>query len=293
MRYRMEGTQVSEGRKGTPWNIEEIEATVRAYFDMLEREVRGEPYRKSDAIALLAPVLPDRSRGAIELKFQNVSAVLDEEGSNWIDGYKPMSHYQQDLRTAVLSYLRASDRIGESLSAYEDAAIPPAMPKPLSTEDLLVPPPSTGGRTKRSSSVHLTGSPMSALRDFKKRQLGEAGEALVLDLEREQLDRSGRRDLADEVHWVAQGDGDGAGYDIRSFRPDGSERLIEVKTTNLSIRTPFYITRWEVEVSARNPLSYSLYRLHGFNRDPRIYVLDGSIREAAVLEPKVFLGLPR
>ena len=167
------------------------------------------------------------------------------------------------------------------------------MKSPLATEDLIVPAPSRGGRTKKSSSVRLTGSPMSALRDFKKRRLGEAGEALVLDLEREHLHRAGRTDLADEVRWVAQVDGDGAGYDIRSFRPDGSERLIEVKTTNLSIRTPFYITRWEIEVSARHPANYSLYRLHGFNRDPRIYVLDGSVREVAVLEPRVFLGLPK
>jgi hypothetical protein len=284
---------VSEGRRGTPWSIEEVDATVGAYFAMLERELRGEPYRKTDSIALLAPVLPDRTHAAIELKFQNISAVLDEEGFDWIDGYKPMSHYQQDLRTAVMAHVGGNSRIGESISAYEDAAIPPAMPNPLATEDLIVPAPSRGGRTRNSSSVRLTGSAMSALRDFKKRRLGEAGEALVLDLEREHLDRAGRRDLADEVRWVAQVDGDGAGYDIQSFRPDGSERLIEVKTTNLGIRTPFYITRWEVEVSARHPNQYSLYRLHGFNRDPRIYVLDGSVRDAAVLEPKVFLGLPK
>jgi hypothetical protein len=58
------------------------------------------------------------------------------------------------------------------------------------------------------------------------------------------------------------------------------------------VRTPFYITRWEIEVSRRNPSSYSLYRVHGFARDPRINVLDGSVEERAQLEPKVFLGIP-
>ena len=57
-------------------------------------------------------------------------------------------------------------------------------------------------------------------------------------------------------------------------------------------KTPFYITRWEIEVSRENRGSYSLYRVHGFARDPRIYVLDGSIEELARLEPKIFLGLP-
>ena len=116
---------MSESRKGAPWNTGEIEATVRAYFAMLEKELRGEPYRKTDAIASLAPLLPGRTHAAIEMKFQNISAVLDEEGSAWIDGYKPMSHYQQDLRTALAAHVGTHSRIGESISAYEDAAILP------------------------------------------------------------------------------------------------------------------------------------------------------------------------
>jgi hypothetical protein len=114
-----------------------------------------------------------------------------------------------------------------------------------------------------------------------------------LDLEREQLSRDGRPDLADLVRWVAREDGDGAGYDILSFSDSGNQRLIEVKTTNYGPLTPFHITRWEVEVSQTNPESYSLYRVHGFARDPRLYVLDGAMDEAARLEPSVFLGLPR
>jgi hypothetical protein len=86
--------------------------------------------------------------------------------------------------------------------------------------------------------------------------------------------------------------GDGLGYDVESFRPDGSEHVIEVKTTNLGERTPFYITRWEIDVSRERADHYSLYRVHGFARDPRIYVLHGSIEDHARLEPKVFLGLP-
>ena len=131
---------------------------------------------------------------------------------------------------------------------------------------------------------------MAAMRDFRTRQLGVAGEEWVVDLEREQLHRSGRTDLADSVRWVAREDGDGAGYDIRSFRPDGSDRLIEVKTTNLGARTPFYITRWEIEVSRRSPESYSLYRVHGFARRSA-HLRAGRIRGGAgATRPE---GLPR
>jgi len=113
-----------------------------------------------------------------------------------------------------------------------------------------------------------------------------------VDLEREKLGRVGRRDLADRVVWGRARPCDGAGYDVASFREDGRERLIEVKTTNYGPGTPFYITRWEIEVSRRHPDVYSLYRVHGFARDPRIYILDGSVEECAHLEPKVFLGIP-
>ena len=61
--------------------------------------------------------------------------------------------------------------------------------------------------------------------------------------------RQGRDDLARKVRWVSDEDGDGAGYDIASFAPDGRPRLIEVKTTNGWERTPFHISRNELAVA--------------------------------------------
>ncbi len=114
-----------------------------------------------------------------------------------------------------------------------------------------------------------------------------------MDLEREQLHRSGRTDLADSVRWVAREDGDGAGYDIRAFRPDGSDRLIEVKTTNLGrahtlLHHDDGRSRCRAVTRPATPCTEST----AFARDPRIYVLDGSVEERARLEPKVFLGIP-
>ena len=258
---------------------------------MLARELRGERYSKTDFIHMLQRQLPARSTGAVERKLQNVSAALEESGLDWIDGYKPLSHYQGDLRDAVLDTFRSGGRIAEALAEYETSTLVAPQPKPLATIDVLVPVP--GARSRRAAStVSLTGSPHSAMRDFRAARLGRAGEAWVLDLEREGLRREGRDDLASKVSWVSRDQGVGAGYDIASFWPDERERLIEVKTTNLGARTPFYITRWEIETSRRRAASYSLFRVHGFARDPRIYVLDGSIEERARLEPTVFLGIP-
>ena len=79
-------------------------------------------------------------------------------------------------------------------------------------------------------------------RDHRNRSLGKAGEAFVVDLERLRLAEANRSDLARKVRWVADEDGDGAGYDVLSFDPGGCECLIEVKTTNGAARTPFFLS---------------------------------------------------
>ncbi|WP_375248230.1 DUF3883 domain-containing protein [Sphingomonas sp.] len=56
-------------------------------------------------------------------------------------------------------------------------------------------------------------------------------------------------------------DGDGAGYDILSFDTDGSDRLIEVKTTNGWERTPFHVTRNERAVAEARRSDWRLLRL--------------------------------
>jgi hypothetical protein len=283
--------QYAAGESREPWTAIEIEAAISAYLDMLQKERRGERYTKRDVVRNLQVLVPARSSGSIEFKFGNISAVLDEVGLPMIDGYKPYPNYQRDLRAAVLARLGREQRIGESIAEYGTTSLMAPQREPRSTDDVLVPPPNSGGNRVRSR-VGLTGGPISALRDYQTKQLGDAGEEWVVDLERERLARIGRLDLADLVEWTARERGDGAGFDVSSFFPDGRQRFIEVKTTNYSVRTPFYITRWEVDFSDSRPDAYSLYRVHGFARDPRIYVLDGSISNLARLEPKVFLGIP-
>jgi len=280
------------GITGKPWAAPEIEVTVAGYAEMLRMELRGERYSKAETVRRLRLLLPARSTTSIERKLQNISAILDESGLDWIDGYKPLAHYQRELKAAVLTVAGPGHRLGEAMADYGSSPLVAARARRLATDDVVVGTPGSRAPTHRRTSVGLTGSAMSGLRDFQARKLGAAGEEWVVDLEREKFSRLGRRDLADRVIWVARDLGDGAGYDVSSFREDGSERLIEVKTTNYGPRTPFYITRWEIDVSRLNPDVYSLYRVHGFARDPRIYILDGSVEERARLEPKVFLGIP-
>jgi hypothetical protein len=112
-----------------------------------------------------------------------------------------------------------------------------------------------------------------AERDERNRALGRAGEERVLTHERANLVAPGRADLADLIRWVSHTDGDGAGYDIRSFDIDGRDRLIEVKTTNGWERTPFHISRNEIAVAGRHREDWRLVRLYNFAREPRAFEL--------------------
>ena len=110
-------------------------------------------------------------------------------------------------------------------------------------------------------------------RDGRNRALGRAGEERVLAHERASLRSAGRDDLVSAVRWVSEEDNDGAGYDIRSFAPDGRLRLIEVKTTNGWERTPFHITRNELAVADERRAEWCLFRLWNFSREPRAFEL--------------------
>jgi hypothetical protein len=123
-------------------------------------------------------------------------------------------------------------------------------------------------------------------RDHRNRALGKAGERFVLDLERRCLTQADRADLAERVRWVAAEDGDGAGYDIMSFDPAGRQRLIEVKTTNGSVRTPFYLSRNERGFAEEMRAEWRIYRVHLFAKDPRIFTIAPPLENAVNLQPE-------
>ena len=123
--------------------------------------------------------------------------------------------------------------------------------------------------------------------------LARLGEEWVAEFEQRRLhDEERRPDLAKRVEWIADTRGDGAGYDIASFNPDASPRLIEVKTTGLGKQFPFMVTANEVRVSEREPEGYHLYRVFEFAKAPRLYVLHGSLSERCQLEAIQYRARP-
>jgi hypothetical protein len=91
--------------RGEDWDDREIEATIDAYFWMLECDLRSEPFVKTDVYRGLARRFEGRSWKAFERKCQNISAVLEEEGFPWLLGLAPLRNYQGLLGEQVVDRL--------------------------------------------------------------------------------------------------------------------------------------------------------------------------------------------
>lgn len=281
-----------EPQTGKDWSENEVRLIVADYFDMLQAELVGTPYKKSDHRKALAPQLAGRSEGSIEFKLQNVSGVLVEMGLPYIEGYKPRSNYQAMLASEVESYLnQQQDFLKKAALA---PALNPTQPKTIAKSKLeeLIEEPPEKIFAPAATKPWLTRKPRKidfAERDAINRQLGKLGEQFVFDLERYRLNQAGRDDLAKKVVWASKEIGDGLGFDILSFdESDDSERMLEVKTTGLGKFFPFYVTSNEVRCSEDVPQQFQLFRVFDFGRDPRLYILHGSLRELCQLDPVLY-----
>jgi hypothetical protein len=276
---------------GEDWSQDEVEAIVGDYFAMLRAELAGESYSKAEHRRRLAPQLNGRSAPSIEFKHANISAVMVRYGLPYIDGYKPRGNYQQLLERAVLEYLAGAPRFFDRLLG-SPVLDPPGKPALTGAgfATLLEPAPEpieSGERVWDPDTRVVTVD--FVRRDAENRRLGEMGEEFVLELERRRLhDDLQRPDLSSRVEWTAREQGDGAGYDIRSFEADGRLRYIEVKTTGLAKAFPFVVTANEVSCSESLRGSYHLYRVFRFSRRPGLYVLSGALSDTCRLAPTQF-----
>jgi hypothetical protein len=270
-----------ETKIGTDWQASELDAIVADYFAMLEADLSGRPYVKlRHGQALMAKI--GRTHRSVEFKHQNISAVLDELGMPWIPGYKPKRNYQNAIFDAIDRYLARQPAILEYVPATPAAIAPPQ------TVFVDAPVPAPDPEPVPDRLRHLVRKFDPVERDYRNRSLGKAGESFVVNLERRKLTEAGCADLARKVRWVAAEDGDGAGYDVSSFDERGRARLIEVKTTNGSARTPFYLSRNERSVGEERPSEWRIYRVHLFAKEPRVFTIAPPLETAVNLRPEIW-----
>ena len=253
---------------GEVWTDHENDLIIADYFAMLQDDLAHRPYSKAEHNRQVQAAT-GRGRNAIEFKHQNISAILKDLGEPWIDGYKPAVNFQMTLVDAVHRWISAHP-------AWLVRALALAPVRQMSEpQPLWIGPPPTLRNTPPPGDLEkmLVIARMFdvAGRDARNRALGRAGEERVLQNERLILSQAGQGGLAKKVRWVSEEDGDGAGYDIHSFGADGADRLIEVKTTNGWERTPFHISRNELDVAKERREHWHLIRLWNFARDAKAF----------------------
>jgi hypothetical protein len=255
--------------EGEHWTDEELDLIVADYFLMLNDEAAGVSFNKAQHNRLLRSEI-DRTKGSIEFKHQNISAVLQQLGLPRIRGYLPAANYQKAIIAAIDRYL-----------SQNPVALHPERPG-LFVE---APPMLLPVTPRREDIERLVRKFNPVERDFRNRKLGREGEELVLHFERERLKQRDRSDLANKIRWISEEDGDGAGYDILSFDEKGKERFLEVKTTVGSDTTPFYITRNELSLSSERPEAFRLCRVFDFSIRPRMFELAPPLANFVHLSP--------
>ena len=277
------------------WSEFEVEVTVEDYFNMLRLELTGRKYNKTEHRRALMERLDNRTDGSVELKHQNISAVLIEMGVPYIDGYKPRSNYQRTLLPAAVSDFLANTPELQSLFQADSEEVPSvptvgdflaAMEDPPKHEE------KEASTVAEPLAIYNPAGVNYLEREAQNQSLGDAGEQFVINFERARLIHAGKEVLADRIEQISVTVGPSAGFDIRSFELNGTDRFIEAKTTKYGKNTPFFVTPNELEFSRENSDRYFLYRIFKFRADPRIYALHGYLQEQCILKPTQFLARP-
>jgi len=275
-----------------PWSKEEVLATVKDYFSMLQYEVIGQPYNKTAHRNNLLKKIDHRSAGAVEKKHQTISSVLLELGLPYIHGYKPLDNYQNILLEVIDQYLDKEPKILSALLNSADSTVSTPVQRDLFFTDVTVvePPLSPGLNLGKK---HRTLKRMAEKYDFvdreaKNKNLLKAGEKLILEFESGRLRKEGKADLAVQIEWISQRKGLRPGYNIRSFEVNGIERFIGVKTTRCGLKFPFVLSKQELAFSRKKSDQYYLYRLFNFVKSPTLFMLKGRLHRHVKLFPTAF-----
>lgn len=150
--------------------------------------------------------------------------------------------------------------------------------------------------TKKYSKIR-TNNPVRKIDYIEKAkadmEVGQLGEMLALQYEREKLIHLGYNDLADKVRRVSI-ISDAYGYDIESYELIGLKMekvYIEVKTTTNKLDVEFPVSKNEVEESNKKKSRYCIFRIYDAKSEkPSFYKVFGKIEDNFELNPISYMA---
>lgn len=272
------------------WSNIEVELIVADYFSMLSSELKGGTYSKAEHRRALLPLLSNRSDGSIEFKHQNISAILINQGQPYIKGYLPRFNFQRILEEKVVEYLFEDHKIENQIKQFVEQE-PIQNSAKIKFDKFIVDAPKTELISEPFLSYNRKPIKINYLEKEQKNQsLGRFGEELVLKYEKWNLIRVGKEKLAEQVRWISNDEGDGAGFDILSRNFNGTDKYIEVKTTRLGRDTPIFFSNNELQYSISNSDNFHLYRIFNFEKDTKMFLKNGSLDKICNSTPIAYKG---
>lgn len=115
---------------------------------------------------------------------------------------------------------------------------------------------------------------------IENKRIGDLGELWVMNHEANKLRRAGLQHKIKQIKHTAKDEGDGTGYDIKSFDEKGRPIFIEVKTTKGTKESTIYITANELQRSKIEASRYFLYRVFNFkeeNNSAELFIINGDL----------------
>lgn len=254
------------------WTEGQNRRAVRHYARMIKLAAAGHAFSKTDINRQLqSKVL--RTKGAIEYKWQNISAVLNERISAYLPGDLPAANYQRGegkLVEAVEEIILADAALVASLKTLRApveklrSTVPEQSIATEAAPALVDPPGKREKKKRRRPHEGRNGTDWLAV-NREQAELGSQGEAFIKAwLEDNE---------AAEVEHVSESEGDHVGYDLRAKLPNGDLLFVEVKATNGGARTPFVVSRNQLAVARANPREYWVYRVFNLNKAPQLFRL--------------------
>lgn len=100
------------------WSDQELAAAVAAYQDMVGREQTRTRYSKKEVYRRLA-VEFGRTEKAFEYRMQNISAILAEQGRNWVKGLPPAINVGNGVKVRLAGMLDAKSNETAAPDSYK------------------------------------------------------------------------------------------------------------------------------------------------------------------------------
>jgi hypothetical protein len=202
---------------------------------------------------------------ALLLKYKNSDKVMKEwsvyEFSKFL--YKSFGNPNDEIK---------EENISKELKDFKLNDFPPIESLKFDFVDLQTNefPESKGKKKNKGTKIDYSN------RSKKFKRIGDRGEQIVLRAERQFLKKNGKKNLADLVDQISERD-DSVGYDIKSYELDGTEKLIEVKSTLRKIgKSNVFLSANELQV-AENEKNYYFYIIYEVGtKRPKIWKVKGS-----------------